>query len=45
MVGTGGEGFYETVEISIIIPHLSSKLSLNPYYAEPGWVAYFICIP
>ena len=37
VVGTGGEEFYETTEISITIPHLSSKLSLNPDYAEPGF--------
>ena len=40
MVGTEGEGFHETIKISIIMPHLSPKLSLNPDYAEPGWVGY-----
>ena len=37
-------GFYETIEISMITPHLSSKLSLNPDYAVPGWMGCnFIC--
>ena len=39
MVGTGGGGGgYETIENSIITPHLSSKLSLNPYHADSGLV-------
>ena len=34
--GGGGGGVHETIEISILTPHLSLKLSLNPDYAEPG---------